>query len=381
MHRIDVDSREIDGNGPGKDGFTEGDPQTQIPGTVLSVPWTNDVQENLCRAIEGSGQALIKGDYTQLHDALMGLRINTMRVGLRLTASASADGGYSGTFRCGAADANSMVIAGTGGEIQRATHIYSGGAWSSRTPAGGYTDTWLACVAKGGFYVLFGQGGEIQRSGGGTTWAAESPAGGYTGDIYGACVNTDTGRIHFVGDDSEHQYSDDDGETWTSAPLVTQSGGSGVTFRATAYSPELGRLVAVAMAGFVEYSDDDGETWNEGTTNRVNTLLAVEWSPLAKCFVAIGAAGNITRRSYDGITWEDIPFGIKPDDGAFLTVHRGLFVAKNPGDSLVHVGDGEVWHRAGGDTWSDSTDGALISTPDGILEIGESGVISVTAGV
>lgn len=50
--------------------FTNGDPASGIHPTWVDAAWLNDVQENLSRAIEAAGIALVKGDYTQLRQAI-----------------------------------------------------------------------------------------------------------------------------------------------------------------------------------------------------------------------------------------------------------------------------------------------------------------------
>lgn len=69
MHRIDA---------PGNDGgnFVAPDVATGVPGTDLGVEWCEDIQENVCRAIERAGITLVKGTvllpdgFNQLADAL-----------------------------------------------------------------------------------------------------------------------------------------------------------------------------------------------------------------------------------------------------------------------------------------------------------------------
>ena len=60
MHRIDSPGATPDKN------FTEGDPTVPTPATVVSADWLNDVQENICRALEANGIVLEKGNYGQL---------------------------------------------------------------------------------------------------------------------------------------------------------------------------------------------------------------------------------------------------------------------------------------------------------------------------
>lgn len=65
MHRIDGDGATIDNK------FTEGDPNTSTPATVVTADWLNDtVQEELAGVIEDLGTALVKADNTQLVTAL-----------------------------------------------------------------------------------------------------------------------------------------------------------------------------------------------------------------------------------------------------------------------------------------------------------------------
>lgn len=64
MHRVDTD-----GNAAGL--FQDGTPQIGQQGTILGEDWFNDTQENICQVIEvGAGEALVKGDHTQLRLAI-----------------------------------------------------------------------------------------------------------------------------------------------------------------------------------------------------------------------------------------------------------------------------------------------------------------------
>lgn len=66
MHRIDGPSATQQNQ------FTEGSPTGGVPATIVSDDWLNDVQENICRAIEAAGITLAKGDFTQLTQAIAG---------------------------------------------------------------------------------------------------------------------------------------------------------------------------------------------------------------------------------------------------------------------------------------------------------------------
>jgi hypothetical protein len=81
MHRIDTATREEDLFGPGKDGFTGGDPLLAVPPTDLSPDWCNDVQENLVEVVEAAGLAPTKGDGGQVLKAfrtLVGVRFDSV---------------------------------------------------------------------------------------------------------------------------------------------------------------------------------------------------------------------------------------------------------------------------------------------------------------
>ena len=53
--------------------FQGGDPLRGIDATWMTPDWANDVQENLCQAIEAAGISLAKGDGTQLLKAIVAL--------------------------------------------------------------------------------------------------------------------------------------------------------------------------------------------------------------------------------------------------------------------------------------------------------------------
>lgn len=63
MHRVDA-------SGHVANMFSPGDPANGIVPTQLDHEWHNAVQENMCQLIEGAGIALVKGDHTQLMDAV-----------------------------------------------------------------------------------------------------------------------------------------------------------------------------------------------------------------------------------------------------------------------------------------------------------------------
>ncbi|WP_440519388.1 hypothetical protein [Serratia nevei] len=70
MHRIDTPTAQIDKFGPGKNGFTNGDPATGRRATDLNSDMWDAVQEEVANAIEGNGIALDKSKHNQLYLAI-----------------------------------------------------------------------------------------------------------------------------------------------------------------------------------------------------------------------------------------------------------------------------------------------------------------------
>lgn len=69
MHRIDNSTATTDGR------FTEGDPQTGVPATIVSAAILNAIQDELVNAIEKNGVTLDKGNNAQLAQVIEGLKI------------------------------------------------------------------------------------------------------------------------------------------------------------------------------------------------------------------------------------------------------------------------------------------------------------------
>jgi len=69
MFRIDSDGATVSNR------FTEGDPQTSVPATVVSADWLNSVQEEMIKTIEEMGIALSKPSEDQHWLALLELAL------------------------------------------------------------------------------------------------------------------------------------------------------------------------------------------------------------------------------------------------------------------------------------------------------------------
>lgn len=71
MHRIDTPTAQADKFGPGKNGFTNGDPATGRRATDLNSDMWDAVQEEICAVVEKSGLALNKDQHDQLYQAII----------------------------------------------------------------------------------------------------------------------------------------------------------------------------------------------------------------------------------------------------------------------------------------------------------------------
>lgn len=84
MHRIDTPSRQKDKFGSGKDGFTNGNPQTATPATEISPDILDAMQEEICSVIELSGLPLKKSENNQLYQAIEKMLDAVIPIGLVL---------------------------------------------------------------------------------------------------------------------------------------------------------------------------------------------------------------------------------------------------------------------------------------------------------
>lgn len=85
MHRIDTPSATTTNQ------FTEGSPTGGVPATVVSDDWLNDVQENICKAIEGAGITLQKGNFDQLRLAIIALATGAGAAGFNVNPVGGID--------------------------------------------------------------------------------------------------------------------------------------------------------------------------------------------------------------------------------------------------------------------------------------------------
>jgi hypothetical protein len=295
MQRIDHASAAANLNGPGKAGFTGGDPIALVPPTVVTAAWCNGVQEELASVIE-TVMPLEGAANNQLLTALafpMGLlSAGTMRkvidvaVGLRAAANATR-----GDRTCWLIDAagglrdlqntvptldtsndlnaiaylesiDAFAAVGDTGEIQSSI---AGAAWAHRTQAASYAGKWWDIIAGPGLFVAVGQDNEIQTSADGLTWVKRVSALPNDSTLVRVRYSPAARRYLILGADpvvgdvigrSRMQWSAD-GITWTSTVTPPDFDGASNPLE---IGPSPVGFVAVNHAEFSESAD--GLTWS-----------------------------------------------------------------------------------------------------------------------
>lgn len=79
MRRIESPTAQIDKFGTGKNGFTDGDALSGIPPTQLRGSWFDSAQEEIARAVEGSGNDLSPANNFQLDDTVQGAATRSLQ--------------------------------------------------------------------------------------------------------------------------------------------------------------------------------------------------------------------------------------------------------------------------------------------------------------
>lgn len=158
MHRIDAAGYAA-GNL-----FTDGNPSTGTPATVVDAAWLNGVQENIAKVIEAAGITLSKGDDNQLKTAIQQLSINGGAIKTPARAATTANiasltGGAPSTLDGVALAANDRILVkdqttGSQNGIYVVTTLGTGsnGTWTRATDAdaaGEIVAGMLVVVAEG----------------------------------------------------------------------------------------------------------------------------------------------------------------------------------------------------------------------------------------
>lgn len=181
MHRIDAAGFSV-GNL-----FTDGNPSTGTPATVVDAAWLNDLQENVAQLVEAAGIVLSKGDYTQLLKAIVtkGLQGCYFNIG---TAAGTADAITSSYTPAITALANGMTLyvrAGSANATTTPTFTPASGTIAAKTLVKGNGLALAAGdIAGGGHWI------ELQYDLTLDKWVLLNPATGIT-----AQVNANIGQL------------------------------------------------------------------------------------------------------------------------------------------------------------------------------------------
>lgn len=180
------------------------------------------------------------------------------------------------------------------------------------------------------------------------------PEGGMDEDAGGP---TGTATLFAFGDyNSGNQgiisYSEDGGASWTD---ITPVGLPDLTF-ATAYSPTLQRIVAIAAGGGGYYSDDFGQSWTSFSYPSFSAYHLI-WSPLLSVFISdtsdIGFPSARAMSSPDGINWT-----VTSTTAETAGTPVGLFEVS---DGVIALTVNKAFKTTDGSTWASVTASPSIS--------------------
>lgn len=195
---------------------------------------------------------------------------------------------------------------------------------------------WAPEISKWIATSITGTGNRCMVSSDGVTWTAKTtPADNSWGYVLWVPPNDSVpnGRLVAIayGGTNRIMYSDNSGDSWTAiaSPIETNN------WLSAAYSPKLGRIVAVAYTGSttqqVMTSDNYGTTWTARTTPSYQKWTSVIWADTLELFVAVSeddahATTSPTTQqvmtSPDGITWtlRDTPYSSSSTSGGGTVV-------------------------------------------------------------
>lgn len=144
--------------------------------------------------------------------------------------------------------------------------------------------------------------------------------------------------------------SSSDGITWVSNGGDTSNNYS---YECIAYSPSLGRTVALRTSAQDGQYSDDLVTWNNVNIPGVSNCAwqAIVWAPEISKFIAVSSAAQGTRSAYssDGATWTlSTPAALVDWNGLAWSPKLGLAVA------VASSGTNRVMYTSDGINWSDS---------------------------
>jgi microcystin-dependent protein len=113
MHWIDGANNVPNKFGPGEHGFSEGNPNTGVRGTILTAKWLDDLQRNLVEVIKRAGTGMTDGGHEDLFRAI------EQMIDLAIPNSAIGSGTI---LMFGGASAPSQWLLCNGAEVNRSAY-------------------------------------------------------------------------------------------------------------------------------------------------------------------------------------------------------------------------------------------------------------------
>jgi hypothetical protein len=170
--------------------------------------------------------------------------------------------------------------------------------WTRRVS--GYDGYLYGIANAGNLNVVVGSSGVVLTSNDGIRWTTRSA--GVADWLNDVAWN---GREFIAVGGNGTIVGSADGIHWSRRNSTLRSGGSGPSFESIAWSPGLGRWVAVTEFGanndaFAVWSND-GRAWHAVAVGG-QPLRGVAWDPGSARFVAVGGSGEVVV-SADGIAW------------------------------------------------------------------------------
>jgi hypothetical protein len=391
VHRIDHVTRAIDANGPGKDGFTGGNPLTSTAPTTVTPDWLNAQQEEIANVITGFGGSLVKAQNNQLAGVLT-LALDLLALGSmqqatnpnRARAIANDDEGI------GIVAVGGVVNEGTGAVENPIARGYGGLPTSTTIAAVGPFNILHAVGHGNGLFVAAGDGADIRTtpstsSPGVVTlknWTRRTPGGGLGGSFRAVHYASSLARW-FLGGTGVIQTSVD-GITWTGIPLP--GGSSAQVTRITSDA-----TYVFAIAGTHVYFSLDGLNWFDGTFDVAPTadLSAVSAVPYGGyLLISSGdatAEGRYGWRSSNGTSWtrQNLTIGaLQPEvrivSRTGLILGQRLLSDDGPGHLAIAVPSGAGYQR-NMSTGIVATTGRLVRTNRRWFAVDQLGTIGMSA--
>ncbi len=342
MHRIDDPDRLVNGNGAGKDGFTEGSPSPLVAATVVTDDWLNDVQENIAQLIESEGITLVKGVFTQLRDAIRARSLSVALSNWTPRTTGATDPFYASVSRAYAGTITLSLVGGSAGAA--IIHETSNGiSWTADLSTNASLLRAVARSADGIYAVAVGDSGagsaaNTPYSPGPGVWNQGANVGGANASLFAviAAPASFNPSVYWITCGSGGIIATYD--TWFGGPNPWTTRTSSTTNALKSLASDGTTVVAVGVGGTIRTSTN-GTTWASPSSGTANDLNKVIWTGTQ--FVAVGAAGTVLT-SPTGTTWTVRTSGTS-NALTDIASSTALLVAVGASGTIVTSADGAAW--------------------------------------